>query len=553
MSSTAPAVSVILPTRNRRQMLQRAIDSVLQQTFGDFELIVVDDASTDDTKALLDSIADPRLRQVHLDHHAGPARARNAGIRAARAPLLAFQDSDDEWLPRKLEQQVALMRASPADVGLVSGAFLLVEPERQREVRSPALERGTDYGLDIIQGVPLVTPLWLVRRSAIEAAGLFDESLASSEDYELAFRLSRVCRFRAVPERVLVKTGHAGSLTTDNRLLLRGLELVYARYREFWRPYPDEEVRTLLRIAALHQRVGSRRGAARAQLRALARRPWRPSLLRRLLVTLFGRGALKAYAQRARQWIARRGAERRLRGPRAMAAFGRSYPRATFVQIGSNDGDKHDPLRQTLLRHSWSGVMVEPVPYVFARLRRNYGNFPGVRLENMAVAASPEPATLPFYYVAEAPATELDLPSWYDELGSFRKEVVLSHAAQVPDLEKRLVTIQVPCVTLEALCRRNGLAAVDLLHMDTEGYDAELLAAMDFRGLRPVLLIYEHKHLGEARRRQCQELLRGHGYALFEEDQDTWCVDVRARDAAHRRFLRAWKRIAPDQPDSIHS
>jgi glycosyltransferase involved in cell wall biosynthesis len=290
----SPAVSVILPTHNRATMLRRAMDSVLGQTFADFELIVVDDGSPDDTRAVVQGQTDSRVRYLRLDVRGGPARARNAGIRLARAPLLAFQDSDDVWLPEKLRLQLALLERSPARTGLIGAAYELVEPAGTRVVRSAALERGTDYGCDLVRGIALITPLWLVRRSALEQAGMFDERLASSEDYELAFRLADVCDLRAVPDVVLRKTGHAASLSSDNRLLVRGLETVYARHAAHWRPFPAEELALFERMASLHLRTGSRAAAARTLLRAFMRHPSR-HLAWRAAALLFGREALRRY------------------------------------------------------------------------------------------------------------------------------------------------------------------------------------------------------------------------------------------------------------------
>lgn len=531
MSAATPAVSVIVPTRNRQHTLERALRSVLGQTFRDFELIVVDDASADATAAVVAALGDERVRYVRLDEHHGAAKARNAGMRIARAPLLAFQDSDDLWLPDKLEKQVALLRACPPEVGLVVGAYVLFEPWGQRVIRSEALERGAGYGLDICQGVAFVTPLWLARRSAIDAAGGFDESLASSEDYELVFRLSRVCRFRAVPDIVLHKTGHLNSLSAREPLLLRGLETVYGRYPEFWKPYPDEEVRLFKTMAWLHHNAGSHGAGLRARLRALRRQPVRGALQ-------LARGALRWPYRRLRERLERA----RLRGPAVMRAFARSFPRATFVQVGSNDGDKHDPLRAALLRSQWRGVMIEPVPYVFERLRKNYGNYPGITLANVAITATTGTSSMPFYHVGQAGPDEA-LPDWYDELGSFRKDIVLSHAAQIAGLEQRLVEIEVPCTTLPELCRRNGIRELDLLHIDAEGYDGEIVQALDLERLRPALLIYEHKHLPDAQRAACRDRLRAAGYDCFEEAADTWCVDLRARDARHATFARSWRRI----------
>ena len=102
-SGAAPNVTVVLPTHDRAKLLRRAIDSVLSQDYQDLELIVVDDASTDDTQTVVQQFADQRIRYVRLADRQGATAARNAGISAARGEFIGFQDSDDEWLPGKLE------------------------------------------------------------------------------------------------------------------------------------------------------------------------------------------------------------------------------------------------------------------------------------------------------------------------------------------------------------------------------------------------------------------------------------------------------------------
>jgi glycosyltransferase involved in cell wall biosynthesis len=111
---TSPLVSVIIPTYNRETLILRAIDSVLRQTYRDFEIIVVDDNSTDATQQVLSSISDPRLRVLRHSTNCGPPAARNTGINAARGEYLAFLDSDDEWLEQKLEVQLTAMRQNDA-------------------------------------------------------------------------------------------------------------------------------------------------------------------------------------------------------------------------------------------------------------------------------------------------------------------------------------------------------------------------------------------------------------------------------------------------------
>src|SRR5918997_825947 len=129
---------------------------------------------------------------------------------------------------------------------------------------------------------------------------------------------------------------------------------------------------------------------------------------------------------------------RRRAAPKLLAAFAESYPRACFVEVGSNDGHAHDHLRDLIKSGRWTGVMVEPVPEIFERLKRNYGGVEGLALENAAVAD--RDGELPFHHIRQAdPDGEDRLPDWYQAIGSFKREVVLSHADQVPDLEERLV------------------------------------------------------------------------------------------------------------------
>jgi len=102
-------VSVIIPTYNREQLLKRAIQSVLNQTFRDFEIIVVDDGSTDNTKEIIDSFTSDKIKYIYESNSGGAARPKNTGIKNAQGKYIAVLDSDDEWLPQKLEKQIELL------------------------------------------------------------------------------------------------------------------------------------------------------------------------------------------------------------------------------------------------------------------------------------------------------------------------------------------------------------------------------------------------------------------------------------------------------------
>jgi FkbM family methyltransferase len=235
----------------------------------------------------------------------------------------------------------------------------------------------------------------------------------------------------------------------------------------------------------------------------------------------------------------RRRFEARLAGPRLLRAFGQAFPRARFVEIGANDGIQHDHLRLMIQELEWQGVMVEPVPYVFERLRAAYQDNDRVTLENAAIADRND--RLPFYHLAKAADYEREgLPQWYDGIGSFSRKAVLSHVKAIPDIPTRLVETEVPALTFDALCAKHGLASIDLVLIDAESYDHVILGDIDFGCYRPALVVYEHYHLATNDRSACSELMRGHGYETLEEGFDTWCLRLDADPLLTRTWHATW-------------
>lgn len=204
MPSPTTPVSVIIPTHNRAGFLARAIDSVLAQTYADFELIVVDDGSTDGTPELLASYG-KKLTVLRQDNH-GPAAARNAGIKIARHPLLAFLDSDDLITKNKLALQVAAMEARPdvlishtQEIWFRNGKHLNQKKQHRKEggdlfARSLAL---------CVVGMSTV----MVRRELFALIGLFDESFPCCEDYEFWLRAGVGHSFLLIDEALTIKHG----------------------------------------------------------------------------------------------------------------------------------------------------------------------------------------------------------------------------------------------------------------------------------------------------------------------------------------------------------
>lgn len=283
-------VSVVLPTLNRAEQLPRAMRSVLSQTFGDLELIVVDDGSTQDLRSVVESFGDTRVVYVRHDCRRGAAAARNTGIRSAKGEYLAFQDSDDEWLPGKLEKQLALIESCGPSVGWVGGGWISEDKGELRSELSQNLVRGEAYDSDLAYGAPFVTATWLVRRQILIEAGLFDESIPCLEDWDLILRLADRCRFRGVNDYVLRRHGSADSLYGDVNRRRLGLEAVLTRHQARFRAQPGWHAYWCAELARLLIESGQRRNGLRWLLRAVTISPYRALRARGLLRALLRPG-----------------------------------------------------------------------------------------------------------------------------------------------------------------------------------------------------------------------------------------------------------------------
>ena len=253
-----PTVSIVLPTYQRAALLGRSIDSVLAQSWDDFELIVVDDGSTDETGAVLASRGDPRLRVLRQDVNRGAAAARNAGIGAAAGRFLAFQDSDDEWLPEKLARHMAAFAARGPEIGVVYSDMQRIHSDGGEEYhRSPTIlgDRLLNPETRFYQVCQLGIQATVIRRECFAATGLFNEAFPALEDLELFIRLSRRTRFHHLPE-ALVRYHETDGLSKDTRSKVVARTLLLELYgRELMDSDPGFVDRERAAIDAARQRL----------------------------------------------------------------------------------------------------------------------------------------------------------------------------------------------------------------------------------------------------------------------------------------------------------
>jgi glycosyltransferase involved in cell wall biosynthesis len=267
-------VSVVIATYNRASFLSRAIRSALSQTLNNIEVIVVDDASTDNTRKVVEGFEDRRIRYLYHERNIGAGAARNTGIQAAQAEFVAFLDSDDEWLPEKCEKQVALFRNSPEKVGLIyCGHISFLETTQEvRAERMPTV-RGDVRQAALRYCVTGGGSTYMIRRRCFQKAGFFDEDMPSLEDWELLMRLSEFYEFEFIPEILTRRSIHGEQITTTLHGKIEAREGILRKHYGVLSQYPSILADHLNRLGVLHGLRGDFKQARDYLFRSLKARP----------------------------------------------------------------------------------------------------------------------------------------------------------------------------------------------------------------------------------------------------------------------------------------
>jgi len=230
---SSPKVTVLMPVHNGAPYLERAVDSILRQTCEAFELLVIDDASTDESWDILSALHDPRIRLVRHEKNRDLVATLNEGLDLARGEYVARMDQDDISLPERLEKQAAFLERH-GDVGIVAvGARLIDERDRPRAVL-PLLAGHGLLRWSFCFGCPIAHAGVMMRRSLILELGAYREEAFRCEDYDLWTRAADKTRLAMLPEVLLLLRRHASSMT---------------------RVWPEDNVRNALRVAGAHIRT----------------------------------------------------------------------------------------------------------------------------------------------------------------------------------------------------------------------------------------------------------------------------------------------------------
>lgn len=267
MDSHRPTVSVVIPAYNVGSFIRSAIGSVLNQTYQDFELLVVDDGSTDETAEVVKSFGS-RVRCIY-QANGGLAAARNSGILGSSGEILTFLDADDVWMPDLLKMQVATLSTRPDVDGVYAWAQFVEQNGEPLSDNMRPVPAGDSLRRVFLGGNSVVFSMIAVRRVAFQKVGLFDPTLRQAEDWDMLLRMAAAgIRFACVPRLLVQRRVHPGSLSADTERMLHSERLVLHKALSTLPLPPDCSVlgpaasfRILLKAAMGFWRQGARQPA----------------------------------------------------------------------------------------------------------------------------------------------------------------------------------------------------------------------------------------------------------------------------------------------------
>lgn len=302
-----PLVSIVFPTRNRAHLLHEAILRILKQTYPHFELIIVDDGSTDNTPEVVEEIkketGDDRIRFIHFETHRGGAQARNAAMRAAKGKYIASQDDDDEWEPAYLERQVNNLENLPDEYGMSYVSYLRILSNGKKVPMPPRAfkpKSGYIYGGDIMHKNYCPFQAGMIRKSVLEKVGLVCEQIDSLYDWEMWLRIAKKYKIAHIDEPLFTWRYTPNSNSSDPKKIQRQIEARNYILKEF-----GEDIKHfgylphhMSRLADLLIRAGNMREARHSLWQGIRNAPFSLMLWLKFIATFFD----KTFYLSLQQW-----------------------------------------------------------------------------------------------------------------------------------------------------------------------------------------------------------------------------------------------------------
>ena len=279
-----PKVSVVVLTHNRPELLRRAVSSILNQTFQDFEIVLVDDASTDSTPEVVRGLGDARIKYIRHEVNKGEAGSRNTGVTNSSGQYIAFLDDDDEWLPEKLERQMRLLESSPSTVGAVYTGFLKIDRLTNKAIKQVIPSKRGDIFAEMAGQNWVGTPSTIVlRKECFEKMGLFDEAIVFGTDYDMWIRISKEFHFEYIQEPLINYSVHENKMSRRPNLQIKGLQALLNKHGSYFASDSKNYSRRYSTLGLLYYHQGDALRARKALLKAVNLYPLRLSNYFRLL------------------------------------------------------------------------------------------------------------------------------------------------------------------------------------------------------------------------------------------------------------------------------
>lgn len=291
-----PLVSIVIPTYNRAHLLSRTVKTVLNQTYSHFELIIVDDCSNDDTETVVKAFHDDRIRYIRHEKNQGAATTRNDGIVAAKGEYIAFQDSDDEWLPTKLEKQVNAFNSAPRDLGVVYTSFWLIDDSKKTLVPYSQMKQTEGKIRDALLETNFVsTPTAVVRKACFEKAGMF-ANIPRFQDWELWLRISKYYSFKHIREPLVKSYRQPDSISRNADVLISARKYILSKYYDALSEKPKLLSKHYLDIGIFLCSKGDIKEGRKYFFKAVSVHPFNAKLLLWTIVSLFGSTTYNKYS-----------------------------------------------------------------------------------------------------------------------------------------------------------------------------------------------------------------------------------------------------------------
>lgn len=300
MAENHPEVSIIIPTFNRAHSLPQAVESVLQQDFKEVEVIIIDDASSDDTQKIVRSYKDPRIKYIRLDKNLGAAAARNAGIFVSKGKYIAFQDSDNVWMEGKLKKQMEMFTQLPDRVGVLYSSILRISKNKREFFPDfqDKLKTGNIHA-ELLKRNFIDLCAAVVRRKCFYVSGMFDEELPCYQDWELWIRFSRDFEFYFLDEVHATAYYSEDSISINPYKQIDALRQILQKHQSDFSVHKKIYSKQLIYLGHLLCSYENIRAGRKNLLKALEVSPFYIKIFMFLILSLFGSSAYRSFFERA--------------------------------------------------------------------------------------------------------------------------------------------------------------------------------------------------------------------------------------------------------------